>query len=191
MPDDLPTTAEATAPRCPWCSAELPSADLATCPSCGASLQSEGDKQVPGLTAIDPMAVIEGAREPRRPRNRLIAWLSGDTEEPAPVGNRDALAPPDAAVRREMLRLQMEAELSAMSAEAESIASDEAVDAVERGDQAAAEAAVEAVKEADATTDALVESPEELQVAGEGPAEAGRGEEPAGAASDAGPATSA
>jgi hypothetical protein len=176
MPDDVRPASEAAAPRCPWCSAELPSAELSTCPSCGASLQSDGEPQVPGLTAIDPVAVLEGSREPRRPRNRLLAWLSGDTEEPVDTGNRDALAPPDPAVRREILRLQMEAELTSLSAEAGSIASDEAVEAAEEGDQAAAQAAIQAVRDADAATDALVESPEELQVAGTGPAEEGKGE---------------
>ncbi len=129
---------------------------------------------MPGVTAIDPVAGIEGSREPKRPRNRLLAWLSGDAEEPTQTANRDALAPPDPAVRREMLRLQMEAELSSLSAEAESIATDEAVEAADEGDQAAATEAIDAVRDADAATDELVESPEELQVAGSGPAEAGQ-----------------
>ena len=189
MPDDVRPAAEAPAPRCPWCSAELTSSDLSSCPSCGASLQSEGEPQVPGVTAIDPVAVIEGSREPRRPRNRLLAWLSGDTEEPGPVGNRDALAPPDPAVRREMLRLQMEAELTSLSAEAEAIAADEAVEAAAEGDQAGAQSAIQAVRDADAATDALVESPEDLQVARTGPAEAGMGEgDEAGASVPAPPA---
>jgi hypothetical protein len=178
MPDDVGPASEALAPRCPWCSAELASTDLSTCHSCGASLHAEGEPQVPGLTAIDPVAVLEGSKEPRRPRNRLLAWLSGETPEAPAPGDRDALAPPDAAVRREMLRLQKEAELSAKSAEVEAIVSDEAVEAAEEGDQAAADAAVKAVRDADATTDELVESPEELQVAGSGPAEAGQAETP-------------
>jgi hypothetical protein len=145
---------------------------------------------VPGVTAIDPVAVLEGSKEPRRPRNRLLAWLSGETEEPVDAGNRDALAPPEPAVRREMLRLQMEAELTSLSAEAEAMASDAAVEAADAGDQAAAQAAVQAVRDTDAATDALVESPEELQVADEGPAEAGEGEE-AAATGSPGPGTGA
>ena len=104
-----------------------------------------------------------------------MAWLSGDTEEPLPPGASDALAPPEPAVRREMLRLQLEAELSERTAEVESIVSDQAVSAAEAGDAATAQADVQAVEDADAATDALVESPEELQV-GHGRAEVAPGE---------------
>ncbi len=159
MSDDQ--TAEGSAgARCPWCSAELPSTNLASCPSCGATLMTDGEPQVPGVTAIDPVAVIEGAREPRRPRNRLIAWLSGDTEEPPSPAGSDALAPPSPDVRREILRLQMAAQISELSAEAEAMASAEAIAAQASGDTAAAHAAVEAVVEADARTDELIASAE-------------------------------
>jgi hypothetical protein len=188
MPDDVSPASEAPVPRCPWCSAELAETDLTNCHTCGASLHAEGEPQVPGLTSIDPVAVLEGSKEPRRPRNRFLAWLSGDTPEAPAPGDRDALAPPDAAVRREMLRLQMEAELSARSADAEAIVSDQAVEAADEGDQAAAEAAVKAVRDADAATDELIESPEELQVAGSGPAEVGQVEASTPAVPDPAPA---
>ncbi|HYM82621.1 MAG TPA: hypothetical protein VEY67_00525 [Candidatus Dormibacteraeota bacterium] len=181
MPDDARPDA-AVARRCPWCSAELPANEVATCPTCGASLQSDGEPQVPGVTAIDPVAVLEGSREPRRPRNRILAWLSGDTEEAAQPGDRGALAPPEPAVRREMLRLEMEAELASLSAEAESIATDEALEAADEGDQPRADADIKAAMDADAATDALVESPEELQAASDGPAEVGQADPHAPAA---------
>lgn len=121
--------------RCPWCSAELPATDLANCPSCGATLQSEGEPQVPGVTAIDPEAVIRGARsgEPR-PRSRLLSWITGEpVEEAGPPGSADSLAPPPPDVRREIMRLEMEAELANKSAEAESILAEERVEAAEGG----------------------------------------------------------
>jgi hypothetical protein len=152
---------------CPWCSAPLAATDTVTCSSCGAKLQGEGDKPLPGLTAIDPLAVIEGARPPQRPRNRLVAWLTGaDIDEgTAQPASPEALAPPAPEVRREMLRLQMEAELSQLSAEAEALATDEAVAAADQGDTARAQAAVAAVLGADAETDAVNEAAEDAAAA--------------------------
>ena len=39
---------EPAGPHCPWCSAPLASADLTTCPSCGAQLNAPADADVPG-----------------------------------------------------------------------------------------------------------------------------------------------
>jgi DNA repair exonuclease SbcCD ATPase subunit len=152
---------------CPWCSAPLPAEIGEKCPSCGASLQGEGEAQLPGLTTIDPVAILEGAKQPTRTRSsRLMAWITGsDIEEEAqPIASSDALAPPSEAVRLEMLRLETEAELARKSAEVEAMAADEALEAQDRGDTAAASEAVETVIETDARTDELIESPEELQV---------------------------
>jgi hypothetical protein len=147
---------------CPWCSAPLAVTDTDTCSSCGAKLHGEGDRPLPGLTAIDPLAVIEGVRPPQRPRNRLVAWLTGADidEEAQPLASPGALAPPSPEVQREMLRLQMEAELAQLSAEVEALASDEAIAAHDAGDEAQAMASVAAVLGADATTDAVNEAAE-------------------------------
>ena len=97
---------------CPWCSATLPSADVERCPSCGAALK-EPDAAVPGVTQIDVDAILKSRSPTQKPRG-LIGWLSGeyDAGRPAtpPPGT---LEPPDEAVRREMLRL----ELAALEAE--------------------------------------------------------------------------
>lgn len=97
---------------CPWCSADLPSADVERCPSCGAALK-EPDAAVPGVTQIDVEAILKGRTPTQRPRG-LIGWLSGEYDagkpEAPPPGT---LEPPDEAVRREMLRL----ELAALEAE--------------------------------------------------------------------------
>ncbi len=175
MSDESTTGGSTAVAICPWCSALLAATDTVTCSSCGAKLQGEGEQQLPGLTAIDPLAVIEGARAPQRPRNRLMAWLTGgDIEEAAkPQASPEALAPPPPEVRREILRLEMEAELSNLSAEAEALASDEAIAAQEQGDIAGAEAAVAAVLGADATTDAVNDAAEAAaaEVAGAAAAE--------------------
>jgi hypothetical protein len=97
---------------CPWCSAALPSADVERCPSCGAALK-EPDAAVPGVTQIDVEAILKGRSPTQKPRG-LIGWLSGEYDagkaEAPPPGT---LEPPDEAVRREMLRL----ELAALEAE--------------------------------------------------------------------------
>lgn len=130
MVDDL-TNGSTPAPRCPWCSAQLASENEATCPSCRATLVGEGDSQVPGVTAIDAEAIVRAAHGPRpKPRSRLLSWISGEYEEetatPAPPGS---LAPPPPNVRREMLRLEQEALVANLQAEAEAQAADAAIEA--------------------------------------------------------------
>jgi len=130
MLDDVTTDASAPLPRCMWCSAELPSDSEITCPSCGATLIGEGDNPVPGVTAIDAEAIVRGARATRaRPRSRLMSWISGeydeDTEKPAPPGS---LSPPPPEVRREMIRLELEAQVANLQAEAGAMAAEAAVE---------------------------------------------------------------
>jgi hypothetical protein len=111
-----------TTPRCQWCSAPLPAADLETCPSCGATLSSAPDTgEIRGVTTLDTEAILRSRSEASRPRSRLLSFITG--EEPVELGGpeeAESLAPPDDAVRREMLRLQFEAERADL--EAESIA---------------------------------------------------------------------
>jgi hypothetical protein len=129
MLDDATTGAAETQPRCMWCSAELPSDHETVCPSCGATLIGEGDSQVPGVTAIDAEAIVRAGRPVKpRQRSRLMSWISGDyeiEEAPAPPGS---LAPPPLAVRREMLRLELEAQVANLQAEAGAMAAEEAVE---------------------------------------------------------------
>ncbi|MFL5680829.1 MAG: hypothetical protein ACJ77B_09545 [Chloroflexota bacterium] len=111
--------------RCPWCSAELASRTAANCSSCGAVLTGEPDTALPGVTAVDAEAIVRAARvaTPVR-RNRLLSWISGDDspedDTPAEPGS---LAPPPPDVRREMLRLALEAEVANLQAEADSFVS--------------------------------------------------------------------
>jgi hypothetical protein len=130
MLDDATAGGSAAAPRCTWCSAVLPSDHETTCPSCGATLIGEGDAQVPGLTAIDTDAIIRNARAVQaKPRSRLMSWISGDVDDaeaaPAPPGS---LSPPPAEVRREMLRLELEAQAANAQAEVEAMQADAVVE---------------------------------------------------------------
>lgn len=131
MLDDATTEGSLPAPRCNWCSAELPSDHEVTCPSCGATLLGDGDPSVPGLTAIDAEAILRSARAAKsKPRSRLLGWISGDYEEgdATIAASPGSLGPPTGDVRREMLRLEIEAQLTNAQAEAEALAADAAVE---------------------------------------------------------------
>jgi hypothetical protein len=115
MTDTVTSVAEAPVPRCPWCSAELPVGEQIQCPSCGANLVADGDPSIPGVTEVIGQAARPSPTEPVR-RNRLLSWISGDIDVetgPPAVGDDsppEAYAPPPRDVRREMLRLQLEAD---------------------------------------------------------------------------------
>jgi hypothetical protein len=176
MLDDALTGASTPLPRCMWCSAELPSDHETTCPTCGATLIGEGDSQVPGVTAIDAEAIIRAGRDVKpRQRSRLMSWISGEypeDEAPAPPGSLD---PPSADVRREMLRLELEAQVANLQAEAGAMAAEQAVDAVDAG------ASPEAAK---ADAQAALEAADEV-IAAAAPAETLQAPEPHYATPDA------
>ena len=131
MLDDATAGTTVPAPHCTWCSAELPSDHETVCPSCGATLLGDGETQVPGLTAIDAEAILRNARAAKtKPRSRLMSWISGEYDEDggaaqAPPGS---LSPPPVAVRREMLRLELEAQVANAQAEVEAMAADAALE---------------------------------------------------------------
>jgi hypothetical protein len=116
MPDPEPGSAEAG--RCPWCSAALPVADAEECPSCRARLVEEAGVEIPGLTSVDPV-LLAAAAAPRKVKRNLATLLVGsDNETPLPsLAEMPALALPAADVRREMIRLEMDARLASLQAE--------------------------------------------------------------------------
>lgn len=128
MSADEPAPAQSSATVCPWCSAAVPAA-AERCPACGATLQAAEEPQLPGVTAVDPQAVLWSVRSmERRRRSKLLTWLSGDAEpEPATPAAPGALDPPAPEVRREMLRLALAAELTDLSAEVGAIEADKLV----------------------------------------------------------------
>lgn len=113
--------------RCPWCSAALPAPDLERCPACGATLTSATgtEPQLPGVTTLDPEAILRARSEVSRPRSRILSFISGEvaveTGSPTDPGS---IAPPSDEVRREMLRLQIEAERADLEAETVALKSD-------------------------------------------------------------------
>lgn len=175
--------------RCPWCSAELPAAELPAlsapdperCPSCGATLASATgtEPMLPGVTTLDPEAILRARSQAARPRNRILSFLTGDGFTGTdPAQDPASFAPPSDDVRREMLRLQVEAERADLEAESVAFKADVLA---RRGSHVSQLGAAEpAAPEGDAgAADAVDAGP--ADAADTGPAEAG----------DPGPATRA
>jgi hypothetical protein len=100
-----------SAARCPWCSAVLADPGAPTCPSCGAQLVAQGPVDIPGLTEV-PREILALAARPRQQKRSLGSLIIGDDSPEIPPPTKEelpALAPPDAKVRREMRRLELEA----------------------------------------------------------------------------------
>jgi hypothetical protein len=114
---------------CMWCSAPLASPDLERCPSCGAILTGDVAESLPGVTAVDAAALVRGTPTSVRPRNRLLSWISGDyPDDSLTAADTKALEPPDPAVRREMLRLELEGEVANLKAEADALVAEAAAE---------------------------------------------------------------
>jgi hypothetical protein len=112
---------------CSWCSTEV--AEGATeCPSCGANLAPDGDPNVPGVTAVDAASIIR-SKSASQPRSRLLSWISGEYQTDVPSkAEQQAIAPPDVEVRREILRLELEAEVANLQAEADALRAEAAAE---------------------------------------------------------------
>jgi hypothetical protein len=113
-------------PVCPWCSARLDPPDADACPACGAQLRSAATDEIPGVTVVDPEAVRRTVTVRQSGGAGLFTWLTGDRDlvdaalaQQPPVrgaapaadtgpANRDAVAPPDALLRREMRQVGRE-----------------------------------------------------------------------------------
>ncbi|MCJ7711186.1 MAG: hypothetical protein MUQ32_10210 [Chloroflexi bacterium] len=113
---------------CPWCSAALPVPGVDLCPACGAALVSKtggADPDIKGVTTLDTEAILRARAEVARPRSRLLSFITG--EAPAETGapaSSESLARPPAEVRREMLRLELEAQQAELEAETIALKSD-------------------------------------------------------------------
>ena len=125
----------ARAPRgCEWCGAPLSEPDLAVCPSCGAALRPVADlPEIPGVT-VAPADVRRIVRDVSPEIRALVT--PPVTDEIARPGARPELGPPDSAVRRAMLELELEALRVARLQEARAEAARAAVEWAAAGAQA-------------------------------------------------------
>ena len=160
---------------CTWCSATY-TGEPETCPSCGAVLAADptADPSLPGLTAIDTAAIVRAKTPTTRPRNRILSWISGEyPEETGGPADAAALAPPDVAVRREILRLELEAEVANLQAEADALIAEATVEGHAPGatpqEAADAEAVVEEIEVVSAELAAIDEELAEAEPQPAGP----------------------
>jgi hypothetical protein len=125
---------------CSWCS--TPVTEGAThCSFCGANLIPDGDPNVPGVTAVDAASIIR-SKSASQPRSRFMSWISGEyTSDTPSKAEAQAIAPPDQDVRREILRLELEAEVANLKAEADALRAEAAFEGRELAlpEEAAAE----------------------------------------------------
>jgi hypothetical protein len=137
---------------CTWCSTENADGSV-TCSNCGANLVPDTEADVPGVTAVDAASIIR-SRSSGQPDNPVLAWLNSEHSK--------AIAPPDDAVRREILRLELEAEVANLQAEADALAADAALEA--QPDEPAPAAGAD---DADAAETSAAEATEAVDAAGD------------------------
>jgi len=113
--------------NCPWCSAALPDGAAERCPSCGAALAASGSEgDIKGVTTLDTEAILRARSDAARPRSRILSFITGDVvPETGGPASPESLAPPPDEVRREILRMQLEAERAEIAAETVALKSDE------------------------------------------------------------------
>jgi ribosomal protein L40E len=111
---------------CSWCSAEIP-AGASSCPKCGAVVVGASATDIPGLTVPNTQAP-EIPDEGRVPDDLdPVAWLRAGHDGPDPVAE-EAVAPPTEAVRLEMRKLELEAEIENAGSEVMNPNGDESID---------------------------------------------------------------
>ncbi len=126
---------------CPWCSSPVP-AGVNTCPSCHAVVESPAVADIPGVTQVDPTVKHGVPDEGRLPDDLdpMAMWHAGHDGTPA---DDHAFDPPSDAVRLEMHKMELAAEMmnageAVMSAtdnesEPAGAPSDEAIEAARAG----------------------------------------------------------
>jgi len=111
---------------CPWCSTPIP-ATASACPKCGALVEGAIAQDLPGVTVVDTKATLgpdEGfVTDIIDPKAILQA---GNSSTPA---NDEAFLPPSEAVRLEMRKMQLEAQIENAGSEVMNPVGDESIDA--------------------------------------------------------------
>jgi hypothetical protein len=155
--------------RCPWCSAELSIPGAEHCLACGAALVSPTggpDPEIKGVTMLDPEAILRARADVARPKSRILSFITGEAPpETGGPASPESLARPPEDVRREMLRLELEAQQAEAVAETVALKSDvlaqRGIHVSQLGGEPAAVQAPEgdAAAEAAVPADAVVDGP--------------------------------
>jgi hypothetical protein len=112
---------------CPWCSTPIPSSADA-CPKCHALVEGAIAKDIPGLTVVDPKATLAIPDEGLAPDIVDPKALLKVGVYEAPVNN-EAILPPSDAVRLEMRKMELEAQIENAGTELMNPTGDESIDA--------------------------------------------------------------
>jgi hypothetical protein len=112
---------------CPWCSTPIPSSADA-CPKCHALVEGAIAKDIPGLTVVGPKAALAVPDEGLVPDIVDPKALLKVGVYEAPV-NPEAILPPSDAVRLEMRKMELEAQIENAGTELMNPTGDESIDA--------------------------------------------------------------
>ncbi len=108
---------------CPWCSTPIPAA-VKACPKCGAVVDDSVVADIPGLTVVDPKAGAKG--DPIRKDMVRDIWSGASAA--AATGDVEAVKPPSDAVRLEMLKMELAAQIENAGGEVMNPTGDESID---------------------------------------------------------------
>jgi hypothetical protein len=110
---------------CEWCSTTVP-AGAAACPKCGAVVEGAIAPEIPGITVVDGKAklgydegIVPDFMDPK-------AWMQAGNNDP--VSNMEAILPPSEAVRLEMRKMELEAEIENAGGSVMSATGDASID---------------------------------------------------------------
>jgi hypothetical protein len=112
---------------CPWCSTPIPASSDA-CPKCHAIVEGAIAKDIPGLTVVDPKAVLGVPDEGMIPDVVDPKTLLRTPLYDSPV-SPEAIMPPSEAVRLEMRKIELEAQIENAGTELLNPKGDESLDA--------------------------------------------------------------
>ena len=119
---------------CPWCSTPIPSSADA-CPKCGALVEGAIAKDIPGIIVVDPKTTLGVPDEGILPDIVDPKTLLKVGVYEAPV-NPEAILPPSEAVRLEMRKMELEAQIENAGTELMNPTGDESIDANAPSDEA-------------------------------------------------------
>ena len=113
---------------CPWCSTPIPT-KAAACPKCGALVEGAVVQDLPGITVVDPKANLgpgEGLVPDIIDPKAYVALVKGPRDDAI---NVEAVLPPSEAVRLEMRKMELEAQIENAGTELMNPTGDESLDA--------------------------------------------------------------
>ncbi len=112
---------------CPWCSTPIPAAEKA-CPKCGAIYDGSLTKDIAGLTVVEVKAP-DLDNDPIRTDLGHDVWsgASSATAQDSGAEEQAAIEPPSDAVRAEMRKMELEAEIENAGTNVMSATGDESI----------------------------------------------------------------